>query len=435
MSVRFKILLILITVLSFCCFASAQTAKLNRFRSGCGFGINLPRFTSVEKFNETVGGVTSNGGMYTWTLDDGRVFRVLCMHVSSYGKPLSSGAKSRYLANSMSEFVKGIEESDKNYEVDQMPFESNGISGGEMRLSFADREVIVRSFMIGDRAILLIGAYAPGTRDLADVVEILNSFRRIAPIELNDAKIEEATPDELPQDPMLWKRTTDAADDNLKGKVQSVIEEFAEAGKSKQRQSEEYYDKNRNLVKSIDYLDGLPKSVSVWGVLDGARVRNRGEISFDPDQRTENPDSKTIYMVERAGSKSAKSDTRFSERFVYKYSVDGKLIEVAVYDNTGELSSRRTIVVAGNRVETTYFGSEGKKYAKGFEVLDRSGNVIEYWSEGEPKSESVHCEYKFDDRGNWIEKNEFQEKIVGRKPVRTPLGITYRTITYFPDSE
>lgn len=431
----FKVLFLAITLFAGTFISAGQPVSLNRFRSGCGFGIDLPRYKTVESITETVGGVTSNGGLYSWELDDGVLIRVLCLHVSTYGKPLSPGAKTRYLSMSVSEFIKSLEKSDKNYEADQMPFESNGITGGEMRLSFEYRELVLRSFSIGDRVFLLIGAYDTGSRSEKWVVETLNSFRKLNPLELADAKLEEATPDELPQDPMLWKRTTDAADNNLKGRVQSVISDFEEVGKPRQRSLEDYYDKNRNLVKAIGYSNGLPAMVTVWGVIDGARVCKRAYIAFDADQRPPTSESSVEISVVRPDTNRPKPEPRFSERFAYRYSDDGKLSEVSVFSSDGTLSSRQTISVKGNRAELTYFNGEGKQQAREFKIMDANGNVIENWSEGEPRSESVHFEYKLDDRGNWVESRMFQQKIVGGKSVRTPLGTKFRKIAYYPDSE
>jgi len=432
--VYFKVLILAITLLAGTSIGTGQSVSLNRTRSGCGFGIDLPRFKSAEAINETEGGVTSKGGLYSWELEDGVLVRVLCLHVSTYGKQLSTGAKTRYLSQSVSTFIKSLEKNDKNYEAEQMPFESNGITGGEMRLSFEYREVILRSFYIGDRVFLLIGAYDTGSRGEKWVLEALNSFRKLNPIELPDAKIEEATPDELPQDQMLWKRTTDAADDNLKGKVQTVITDFEEGGKTRQRSSEEYYDKNRNLVKSIEYVDGLPETVAVWGVIDGARVRKRAFISYDADQLPPNSEPTTISVV-RPDNNRSKADPRFSERFVYRYTGEGKLSEISVFSNDGGLISRQTISAEGNRVEFTYFNWEGRQVSREIRIVDASGDATENWTEGEPRTESVHFEYKYDDRGNWVEGTMFQQKIVRGKTVRTPLGTKFRKIAYYPDSE
>src|SRR4051812_33726568 len=87
-------------------------------------------------------------------------------------------------------------------------------------------------------------------------------------------KIAESTPDALPQSPVAAKLKSDAADKNLKGKVKSVVEYTEQpVGSGRKFFAQEYYNESGNLIKSVDFApDGFPRSVLVWGYLDGNRV-------------------------------------------------------------------------------------------------------------------------------------------------------------------
>src|SRR3954454_7877754 len=65
-------------------------------------------------------------------------------------------------------------------------------------------------------------------------------------------KISEATPQSLPQSPRGDREKTDADDNNLKGKVKSVVQYSLGKKGDREIESEEYYNEGGDLVREVD---------------------------------------------------------------------------------------------------------------------------------------------------------------------------------------
>jgi hypothetical protein len=248
-------------------------------------------------------------------------------------------------------------------------------------------------------------------------------------------KIEDATPQPLPQSPVIEKLKSDAQDNNLKGKVKSVIQETLEAGKIKrERSSEEYYNENGNLIKEVSYLDGFPSDVTIWGYIDGKRVRKTGYVEYAEGER---PPSDGIIAVmdeeQDALNPNTPRDSRYGSQLTYKYDDKGRLIEKWTYQNNGEVWSHTEYVYKDNQREVSHYGRDGARWTQGFEILDKDRNVTEQYSMSDGKMEdNTVFTRQFDVQGNWIVEKAFEKKKVKGKTVLKPLWTTYRTITYYP---
>lgn len=166
-------------------------------------------------------------------------------------------------------------------------------------------------------------------------------------------KIAEATPPELPQSPIADRAGTDARDTGLKGRVKSVIETTQEAGKrTRDGYKDAYYNESGNLIKTVDYSDGYPDSVTVYGFIDKMRVTRSRDVTYAEGEK---PEPKGIFMrmSDNAKDPSAPRDTRYDRRKVYEYDSQGRLIAESSYQNNESFGTKRllrTKPIAGRSV-------------------------------------------------------------------------------------
>lgn len=247
-------------------------------------------------------------------------------------------------------------------------------------------------------------------------------------------KIDEATPALLPQSPVADKLKSDADDNNLKGRVKSLIEEVQYAGKkTRERTDEDYYDEKGNYIKTISFSDGYPTSVAVWGYIDGNRVLKSADINYAKGER---PISNDIIMSleDNPENSTAARDSRYSTKYEYKYNQNGQLSEELTYSNRSQLLFRHVYNYKGNQREKLDYGRDGSLWSQSVEILDKNGNVIEQYSLDEhdkPVDRETYI-YEFDSQGNWIVQKAFNKEIVRGKTVLKPWFTAYRIITYYP---
>jgi len=260
-------------------------------------------------------------------------------------------------------------------------------------------------------------------------------------------KIAEATPPELPQSPVDNRKGNDARDGGLNWKVKSVIEYTVDARDRKpvrKLYKESYYNEAGNLTKTIEYLNGYPERVTVFGYVDGMRVSRMGEVEYAEGERVlpkgmvlatgTMPDAE-----ENSKTPKVPGDERYQTRYEYEYGAMGYPIEVRSYQNNGELTFRTTYTYEGtepakSRLELD-FGSDGKEWSRTAEILFPSGDVKErdmYDAENKISETEIH-QPTLDIRGNRIIDKTFEPKTVRGKKVLKPLWTSYRTITYYPD--
>jgi hypothetical protein len=229
------------------------------------------------------------------------------------------------------------------------------------------------------------------------------------------------------------KLKTDAQDENLTGKVKSVIEEFQESVKSKRmRESEKYFNESGNLIKEVNYLEGYPESVMVWGYIDGNRVFKSNDIQYAKGER---PAFRGIMAKAEDNAKdpNAPKDRRYSMSYKYQYNEKGQLTEKRMYQNNGELWSRNVYQFNGNQRINIDYGNDNSEWSRTVEVLDKNGDVIETYQldeNGKPDSQ-ISYTYKYDSNENWIIKSGFENKKVKGRTVLKPYSIVHRIITYY----
>jgi YD repeat-containing protein len=417
-------------------FASiaAFAQEKSSFASGDGgFGIDLPRTGVIVADTPEDESPLGVGKKYSWLTMPDRVFMVTFYRTTD-DKPHSPMMLSQLLAGFKEGFLEGVKKN--NYTVTEKPYAYKTNKGGEFRVVLPGGISITRFFVTPTRMYMIqttIRGNAPETEVLS--TKVLDTFRLLDATALKAVKIEEATPAPLPQEPPAKKQMTDLQDKNLKGKVKEIIADTVNLpGTRRERSNEKYYDARGNLTKEINFEEGYPTYVEVWGYIDGNRVSNSDSIWFDDDQRPPGKQIIQSMMESPAGPPQGKIDPRFSNRYAYKYDDLGRLIETSLFDNSGERTDRTTYTYSAGRREERNFWDDGEEYNRKAYLLDAAGNIIEetiFDEKGAVDSRTVY-RYEFDAAGNWIVQRDFAKKTVRGKTTLKPLSIIYRTITYYP---
>lgn len=201
------------------------------------------------------------------------------------------------------------------------------------------------------------------------------------------------------------------------------------------------YDANGNLFKEESFENGNPSGIKKTYVYDSfGNVINK--TSFVEGK-------KEMIEVSRYDTKGNKVEGTFYEgdgslllRTAYNYNKKGRLLEeinyfpgsnppsktVYVYDRVGNQTERIAYRGDGSVSSTQKhtYDSEGNKIRTGIHITEKLRSGEEFICQhGCPDDEVILREH--DSNGNWIKKT----RILGSKP----LEVTYRTITYYSQSE
>jgi len=244
-------------------------------------------------------------------------------------------------------------------------------------------------------------------------------------------KIADATPSALPQTPTHDRPRTDAQDENLKGKVKSLVEYEKGASPATRKVSkEEYFDESGFFVRDVEYLSYYPEEVTVWGYIGGARVSKSNIVAYAEGERpTMDLDTGAVVVGD-----ASPGDERYTIKHVYKYDEQGRLIEHWYYRNNGAVSSHETYRYEGSRRTQIDYGYDGAEWGRTIDVLDGKGNVVEWYRVGpNNKIEDKYINsYQFDSTGNWVVKKTSRETLVRGKKILKPFAPSYRAIKYYP---
>lgn len=415
------------------CVLSQTTNELFISPAG-GFKINLPKtFDSSKEVSDIFGGFDGNGIRYIWEKPAEYRYQVQYIKIETEKTTLTNLEKTKILESFKKGLIKGLKA--EGFPFIEKSYSFNGNKGAELHFSVDDAKAIIRIFVVNKR-IYYLGIISAIKENESQTVKILDSFNLLDKKSLIAAKIEEATPEPLPQEPVAEKVKTDAQDNNLKGKVKSVIENFqTTATSNSERYSEEYYNEKGNLLKEISYSEGYPDDVTVWGYVDGNRVTQSRFIEFDDDQRP--PMRNTIFVTTISANNSEENpprDYRYNLKYIYKYNNAGQIIENQIFENNGNLWRRDVFNYDNNRREVSNYGEDNEKWGQSIEILDNDGNVVEKYSideNGKP-DERTFFSYTLDSQGNWIIQKAYKNKKIKGKYIRKLEWINSRTITYYP---
>lgn len=296
----------------------------------------------------------------------------------------------------------------------------------ETKTAFLHR---IKYILEGNRvSIFLAGSYdLPG---IEEALKLFNSVEFFSVRETVEKRMKTATQKSLPQSPALKLTQTDAAHNNLKGRVKSVRVEAEDVpvlvGTSERRiEADQTYDRVGNLLKDFWFQDsGYPTSVTIYGFIGGARVSDWEEIDYD-----------TTFRFSAAGQGEVKlppPDPRYKYRYEYRYDASRRLAERKEYDNRGILRAVYTFTYKDDLMEEKKLGVDGKLISTKRQQLDKNGNELKsefWWYEETDKDVETYDYKKFDRFGNWTERRVVKT-IADRGLIRTRTSNEFRTITY-----
>lgn len=246
-------------------------------------------------------------------------------------------------------------------------------------------------------------------------------------------KIQEATPKPLSQTPVIKRLTSDAQDDNLKGKVKSLIEEREgltgiEKPVGKRLSLIADFDEQGNYLKQVYFeYRGRPYDVTVYGYIDNQRVSLSKSVSFGDELQT---------AGRPKAENKAKPDNRYNLKYEYKYE-NGKLSEMQLFDNKGAESMRYVYNHKQNQREELAYTDDNELNSKYLYILDDKGNEtarIDFNVRQLQIPESNKWQYQnvtFDEKGNWTKRTFSKLEVENGKKIYKSIAIEYRTITYY----
>lgn len=250
-------------------------------------------------------------------------------------------------------------------------------------------------------------------------------------------------------------KQTDKDRANLTGPVQTIstvsFTERPDGWRDRQRVNTTY-DSKGNEVETAFY-----NSSDAGGALYEKAVHvydNQGKRTETLYRDGSSLHRKTVYTYNAQGLLTERITCDAAgcfDKIAYTYDPQGNLTEEVFYDPDGssiKLHLVHTYDAQGHRTETTSYDTHDP--ALGIEKVvttyDTKGNILEtisYYTEkvgderGKPiplPSKFVYT-YEFDTYGNWIKQTQTLCTSETGKPVCEPSMVTYRTITYYPETE
>lgn len=272
----------------------------------------------------------------------------------------------------------------------------------------------------------------------AEALKVLDSFKLLSDAEVAaalKAKFAAAEPSPLPQEPVATRAGSDAGDNRLHGRVKTVFRESEDlsgtwAVQGRKPSAMDYYNERGNLTRAefYDYKGNL-SDITVYGYIDGARVSSRKSI-----EHNYNPPPMMIGPAPGAAARP-KPDPRYSNKFVFQYDEQKRLIEKTWFLSNGEVTVRDVYKYRGNpvnEVEGLGYSADGSLNRRYVSLRDEKGNEIER-TDFDTKNGSIFTRskytYEFDSHGNWIKRTISEAKGGGWD--YKPAYVDYRTITYY----
>jgi hypothetical protein len=430
----------LIKILLLTIFAVTNVFAQEKFVSADGgFAIDLPKiFSSSKDYDSEYKDLFTDGKIYYWekaVTDPFYAIQYTKYQSTDFGKPtkLTLKNKSEISTAVGKAYIEKAKELKSMYRETAYSYEQ--FSGKELLTVNSTSKTLIRMFFVRNTFYSVICVFSVSD-DEDNIRKILDSFRLLTRQEIIDIKVKEAEPKPLPQSPVSDKPFSDAHDENLKGKVKFIVEEYQETPKSKRQKSTEfYYNEQGNLTRKVNFQFGYTSFITVWGYIDRNRVTSGmvTDISFDDDP------PQLVMLGDPAPNRPAKDakmlvpDERYDTKFVYKYNDSKQLIEKTRYKNDGQISLTENYTYKGNQRETIEKDADSGDISKSTQTYDRNGNLIKevFFNEKGRIESSSSFTYELDTKGNWIVQKSFDNVKIKGKTVLKPSSITYRTITYY----
>lgn len=244
-------------------------------------------------------------------------------------------------------------------------------------------------------------------------------------------KLTAATPDPLPVCDAKFSMVSDLKQSHLAGNVKTVTVEREETEDGKTTRGlrlVQEYDQHGRLIKEIEYEDTFrPEYVSVFGCIDGKRVKKVGDVTYE--------DRLTALGPARPGAKPR--DDRYTSMFELKMDENGRIKEKLIYGNDSLVYTTVKYIYGDKKLETVTTNYEGKKREREELTFDANGRITSLveslYGSGQKKIEWRDT-FKFDvfdQQGNWTKRSGTYEMFENEKLDDRSTYIEYRTITYY----
>jgi hypothetical protein len=227
------------------------------------------------------------------------------------------------------------------------------------------------------------------------------------------------------------KRKNDLSENNLNGKVKTIIDSsFSKYGYNKEWCLDNIYkyDSNGFELENIHYYDGkiLDKSMHKYndcGDLiesyyeNGPNYIQTSKYSYKYDQYWDKVEclwegvNRTIYKNDDKGkciySINYSLEGKINDSSIYKYDQKGNLTYSITYNGDGTISDSSVYKydLNGFKILSINYNSQGIITSQSNSKYDDKGNKIKYysfWSSG--RVQSSHKYTEFDEEGNWIRR-------------------------------
>lgn len=373
----------------------------------------------------------ASGTAYSWTMKEGSFTVGYVEAPQALDEPDTVAKIFGGIRNSLS----SLAEARGGKIIDAREYTFDNHPALESKLEYTGGLIRQRFYVISRRLYQVMLFTKPEQRSLEAVaVKAVDSFKVLSDADVSAAlKAKEAAsePAALPQQPVAPRAGSDAKDNGLRGKVKSVFQENEDLSgtwsvQGRKPESKENYNEQGNLTRqeSYDYRGNLFQ-IMVFGYLDGARVASRKTI-----EREYNPPG---IAIGSPGAAKSKFDSRYSNKFGFRYDAENRLIEKSWFLSNGDLTTKDVYKYSGNSVEELVYAEDGSLNQRYLSILDKDGNEIERTSFDQDGSirEKYKLAYEFDAHGNWIKR-------ITSKPVTkdggsdyAPAYVDYRTISYY----
>jgi hypothetical protein len=351
---------------------------------------------------------------------------------------LAEAERSIVLAKWRAATLKELRDGKATY--DEVPFIFEGSKGVDVHTS-SPIHSITRAFFV-KRRIYVITLLTKNAEDLSFSRRIIDSFRLLNRAERTVAIIGEYAPPALVQERPILLPLPDSTNLGLQGAVRRV-RDFEQHTEQKDLEivQETHFDENGFTTGEIAFNEGYPDIITSWGWVNGERVNLQAAVNYPPDEGpVRGRQNMVLGSLFRPGDSGRPIATEgltrdFGNRFITKLD-DKKLpLERLRYSNYGTILLKEMYSYDGRirMIKTT--DASGRFINEIREKLDVHNNVVEaqILSDRGQVLADTDFEYKFDEKGNWIEKRAFRKGSSGKQSLK-PLGLYFRNIQYYEDN-
>lgn len=380
-------------------------------------------------------GMKATGMSFSWKFDKGDVDVIFIDYPAAEIKGTEDDLQ-KIFARTKSGILKYFPKAE---EVDQKKFKFGEFPAINTKFNLSENTYgIQRIFLVKNRMYRIVAIYQDSENEKI-LNQAFDTFKLISKAEVEaemQKKFAAMKPPALPQEPVAARETTDAEDENLKGKVKKIVGESEDLSgtwsvQGRKLSSVTYFNEKGNYVERDLYdSQGNPFQITMYGYIDSKRVSNSRITNYEYS-----PPLAALPKKIKTDEPVKKSDSRYEYSFEYKYK-DGKLVERQMVFSNGKKGLRYVSDYTGDQVEKLVYTEKGELNQKYLYTFDKDGNEIEQISFGLQNYDiygdrKYRYTYEFDEKGNWTKRTTSTETTENGVTSFKPSSVSYRTITYF----